>query len=243
MTVTTWLLSAIIDVMNKAGMLIYIFCFLIFAPDYVCAQDGTEEAINWRMAILKGNSSAYESMPFRQPLSMTRRDVFQLYLSFDGRGFCYVILENDEGSLPFMYKKSVSPGDRITLPGDAVEGDGEGQNFNAAGLLGTSRFYVIVSAEPKPNLERLIDQHKREPVSVSLDRSLLSEVLAVRRSISPGPGSSAESGQRRTARRDSPRDRPGTTVPPTEADPAMRGELSFYEGREAWAVTATVRVQ
>ena len=223
-----------------AGCLFFILCFLMFAPDSAFPQDGTGDghAINWSMAVLKRNGSAYESVPFRQPLAMTRRDAYRLYLAFDTedfdtKGHCYVIQEDDEGRLPFVYRTTVSHGDSITLPG-------EDRDFVTAEHPGTNRFYVIVSAEPRPNLEKLMDQHEQEDPAVSLDRSILSEVLAIRRSTSSGSGSSAESGRSRASRRDSPPAASGMTVP---ADPAIGAELYPFEGHSAWVVTITVRVR
>ena len=214
--------------MNTAWKLFFILCFLMFTHDGPCAQEesGEAHALLWKMAVLKKSGSAYESVPFRQPLTLTRRDAYQLYLGFEGAGYCYVVQEDDEGKLPVVYRKIVSPGDQITLPADILrEGAEESRDFRAGDLLGTSRLYMIISTQPRKNLERLMDQHGKEPVTVSLERSLLSEVLAIRRSLSSFPVPTE------------------TAVPPAETEPAIKGELSRFEGREAWVVTITVRVQ
>jgi len=207
--------------MKTAGKLFFVLCFLLFTFDGVYSQEESRENILWKMALLKKSGSVSreaESVPFRQSITMLKRDTYQLYLAFGGHGSCYVIQENDEGKLPLVFKKSVLPGDRLILPG-------EGRGFKAVELPGTTRLYVIVSARPRPNLERLMEQHGPDPYGTSLERSLLSEVLAIRRSLP------------------SPSDLPVTPVPPTETDPAMKGQLWLFEGRDSWVVTITVRVQ
>ena len=160
--------------MNTYGKFLLCLCFLVVAADFTSAQEPTGDHVqSWQMAVLKKNGSVYESIPFYQPLSMTRTDSYQLYLGFNGKGFCYVIQEDDEGTLPFAYRKTVSPGDRITLPG-------EGRDFIAAGLPGTSRLYVIVSDHPRANLEKLLEHYEQGTDVVSLDRSILSEVFAIK---------------------------------------------------------------
>ena len=163
--------------MNFPLKLFFILGILFFIPGIIYTQDKTTEARDWEMAVLKKNNSKYESIAFQQPITMTRRDAFQLYFSFNMNGFCYVIQEDDEGRLPFVYKSAVSIGQNFTLP----EKD---RDFLNAELPGTNRFHVIICTEPRANLEKLIDQHGKEAVTVSLERSLLSEVLAVKKNIS-----------------------------------------------------------
>ena len=210
-----------------AAKLFFILCFLIFTLDSPCAQEESEEISCplWKMALLKKSGSAYESIAFRQSLTMTRRDVYQIYLAFEGEGYCYVVQEDDEGRLPLVFRKTVSRGDRINLPEQALrEGTEEGRDFKAGDLPGTSRLYVVVSGQPRQHLEKLMEQHEKESSAIPLERSLLSEVLAIRRSLSSLP--SAE-----------------TSVPPAATDPAMKGQLWLFEGQDAWVVTITVRVQ
>ena len=191
---------------------------------YAQEETGKSHALSWEMALLKKNGSAYESIPFRQPLTMTRRDSYQLYLAFQGEGYCYVIQEDDEGKLPLVYRQSFMPGDRIILP-EGAPPEKSGGDFRAGDLPGTSRLYVIVSAQPRQNMERLMDQYERESASTALERSLFSEVLAIRRNVAAPP------------------DAPETSVPPAATDPAMKGELRLFEGRDAWVITITVRVR
>ena len=203
--------------MGSCKNFFFIFCFLIFTLDICSAQEiSGEAALKWRMALLKQNGLVYESIPFSTAISMTRRDVYRLYLGFDFKGCCYIIEEDDEGKLPFVLRRTVSPGDSITLPG-------EDRDFKAAEVPGTSRLYVIVSAEPRQNLERLIEQYDRGAVPASLERSLLSEVLAVRRNVSSLP------------------ETPEISAPPMEGDPAFRGELYLFEGRDTRVITVTIR--
>jgi len=194
-------------------------------------QTGENPVQNWRMAILRKSGSAYESIPFHRPLLLSRKDLYQLYLGFESTGYCYVIQEDDAGKLPLVFRMAFSPGDTITLPegstlpeGTTLPG-GEGGDFKASDLPGTSRLYVLISSQPRQNLERLIDQYNQEPVSDSLERSLLSEVLAMRRSIS------------------SRGEIPETQAPPSETDRPMKGQLWTFEDRDAWAVTVVIRVQ
>ena len=233
--------------MNSGRRVFLIFCFLVFALGGVCGQEETEgiHTLLWKMAVLKKSGSAYESVPFRRTtLTLIKNDAFKIYLGFESTGYCYIVQENDEGRLPVVYRKNVSPGDRLTLPPDVLgERVEEKRDFRARDLPGTNRFYVIVSAQPKQNLERLIEQHEQEPTEASLERSILSEVLAIRRSVSSHSGNSAESDHSRQDRQGSLPAHPGVTVPPTETDPAMKGELRLFEGREAWVVTITIRVQ
>ena len=198
------------------------FCFLLLYINLGSAQEAHEGALKWKMAFLKKSGAAYESILFRNALSVAKRDLYQLYLGFDTKSYCYIIHEDDEGKLPLVYRKNVSPGDKIILPGDD-------RDFLAAEFPGTSRFYVIVSSEPRQNLERLIEQSERRNVtanaSSSLERSILSEVLAVRRNVS------------------SFQDIQDISSPPGEGDPAMRGELYLFDCRDIMVVTVTVRVQ
>jgi len=214
--------------MNSVGKLFFILCLLFFTLGSAYAQEESGEASTpgWKMALMKKSGSAYESMPFNQSLSMARNDAYRLYLAFDGAGYCYVIQEDDEGKLPFVFKKTVSRGDRITIPKNEVpDGAGPGRDFKAGDLIGTSRLYVIVSGQRRQHLEKLMEQHEKENPSVSLNRSLLSEVLAIRRSLSSTPDNAAD------------------LVSPTDTDPAMKGQLWLFEGRDARVVTITVRVQ
>ena len=210
--------------MNVLGKLILVFFIFGFVPGISPAQEeeGEFSVFNWKMAVLKKNVAAYESVPFRQPLSMTRRDMYQLYLGFESSCLCYVIQENDEGRLPLIYKKAVSSGDKIILPG-------EGGDFKAAENPGTSRFYIVVSARPKQNLERLINQYieqqGKEPAPAALERSILSEALAIRRSVSSRP------------------EPPEKTAPAAGTDPSIKGDFWLFESRDDWVVTVTVRVQ
>ena len=211
--------------MNTTGKLFCILCLFMFTLGGAYAQEENGEAAAplWKMAFLKKSGSAYESVPFRQNLTMRRNDAYRVYLAFEGAASCYVIQEDDEGKLPLVYKKAVSRGDSISLPEDVLgNGAEESRDFKAASLLGTSRLYVIVSDKPRQHLEKLIEQYEKESDALSLERSLLSEVLAIRRSLSSLPE---------------------TSVPPTETDPAMKGQLWLFEGRDAWVVTITVRVQ
>ena len=191
--------------------LIFALC-LSFAPAALAAEDESGEisAPPWKMAVLKKNSSGYESVPFRRPLTMTRRDSYRLDLSFEEKGCFYVIQEDDEGRLPFIYRKNVSGGETLSLPG----GSSQGLDFICSDLPGTNRFYVIVSAQPRPNLERLIDQYERESAGSSLERSILSEVLGIRRSAAS-----------------------------SETSPASEGEFTLFEGRNTRVITITIRVQ
>ena len=201
--------------MNSIGKLFFILCLLGVVQAGTSAQDRAAEAHGgWKMALLKKSGSVYESLPFGQSLTMTRRDSYQLYLAFNIHAFCYVIQEDDEGGLPFVFSKTVSPGDSISLPE-------ENRDFIAAEQPGTNRFYVIVSADHKNNLERLIGQYEREPGAVSLERSLLSEVLAIRRNVPSHPDPAEAT--------------------PAETDRIMSGPLRFFEGRDDWVVTVTVR--
>ena len=222
---------------------------LPFVPAVFATGEESDEipAPPWKMALLKKNASGYESVPFRRPLSMTRRDAYQLYLAFEGNASCYVIQEDDEGGLPVIFRKNVSNGDTLSLPGECALEGSEANDFICSALPGTSRLYIVVSAQPKQNLERFMEQRGRGPAAPSLERSILSEVLAIRRSAS---SAERDSGPERLRRR-SPEnnDRPDPSDP-TEArgpitvtDPAINGELSLFEGRETWVVTVTVRVQ
>lgn len=207
--------------MTAYGKSLFIFCFLMLflnrgSPQEAVPQGSRE--VKWRMALLIKNGAVYESVPFGNALSMTRRDVYHLFLGFDSESFCYVIQEDDEGKLPFVYRKTVSPGDRITLPG-------EGRDFIAGELRGTSRLYVIVSTEPRQNLDRLLEQHEQRAAAAAIERSILSEVLAVRKNIL------------------SSQEIPEISSPPPEGDPVMKGELYLFEGRDIRVVTVTVRVQ
>ena len=215
--------------------------FLFFLTIALCASYSQDESgiipvPPWKMAVLRKNASGYEPVPFRQPLSMSRRDAYRLYLAFEGNCCCYVIQEDDEGKLPFIYRRNVSGGEALSLPGGTVSKDPEGgfpeepdefpfsgdlagenspdPDFACSGLPGTSRLYVIVSSQPKPNLERLMDQFEREPVRSQLERSILSEVLAIRRGASP---------------RETDRASGGGHLPP--------------EGRDTRVITVTVRVR
>ena len=157
---------------------------------------------------------------------MARNDAYRVYLAFEGPGFCYVVQEDDEGKLPLVFKKTVSQGDRISLPAnEARDGASQARDFRAGELLGTSRLYVIVSGQRRQHLEKLMEQHGNESVTVTLERSLLSEVLAIRRTLSSASDNAAD------------------LVAPSETDPAMKGQLRLFEGRDARVVTITVRVQ
>ena len=212
--------------MNSGRKLFFIILFLGSVLGAAFAQEEAEKtpAVNWKMALLKKNGSAYESLALRRPLTMTRKDSFQIYLAFDSTGYCYVVQENDAGKLPLVYRKTFSPGDRLTLPPGSNLPD-ESRNFKAAELIGANHFYVIVSAQPRQNLERLMDQYEQEPGTPALERSILSEVLATRRSI--------------TSRTDIVE----TPVSPTKSDRAMKGQLWLFEGRDAWVITVVVRIQ
>ena len=211
-------LSLMKEMMNLPERLFFILCFIIFAAGSIHTQEKTGDvrAPNWKIAVLKKSGGAYESVPFHQPLNMNRRDVFHLYLAFDLKCCCYVIQENDEGKLPLVFRKAVSPGDKFILPG-------EEQDFAAASLSGTTRLYVIVSPEPRPNLERLIDLYEQESDKISLERSILSEVLAIRRNVPPShdPEEASQAG----------------------TDPAVRGQIRLFGGDTARVVTITVRAQ
>jgi len=170
------------------------------------------------MAVLKKNGPVYESVSLMNTLAMTRRDLYQIYLGFESESYCYIIREDDEGKLPLVYSRTVSPGDSITLPG-------EGRDFLAGEHPGTNRLYVIVSAQPRQNLGRLIEQRERGSSAGSLERSILSEVLAVKRYAS------------------SAQEIPVIFSPPQEGDPVMNGEMTIIEGRDVRVFTITVRVQ
>ena len=152
-----------------------LFLFLlVFSFGGVQAQpDGAR--LPWKMELLKKRASAYESTAFHDRLIMARNDSYKVTLSFEEEGYCYIVRENDEGRLPLVYRKNVSGGESITLPED-------GSDFRAGDLIGTSRLYVIFSPVPMQHLTKLMEQHESETPTVSLDRSLLSEVLAIRRS-------------------------------------------------------------
>jgi bifunctional DNA-binding transcriptional regulator/antitoxin component of YhaV-PrlF toxin-antitoxin module len=203
--------------MNITKKLLLVFCLMGAVRGGVPAREDSApvEGLEWSMAVLRKSSPAYDSLPFFEPLTFTRRDAFQIYLKFEGEGFCYVILEDDEGKLPLVYKRTVSGGGRITLPE-------EDRDFLAAELHGTSRLYVIVSARPKQNLERLIDLYGKEDSPPSLDRSILSEVFTIRKSAA-SPSDTAE------------------TVPPVKDDRPMNGQMWRFESQETSVVTVTVR--
>ena len=212
--------------MNSFGKLFFIIVFLCSVLGVTPAQQqaGENPVQNWKMAVLRKSGSVYESIPFHRPLVMNRKDLYQLYLGFDSTGYCYVIQEDDAGKLPLVFRTAFSPGDTVTLPEGSTP-EGPAGDFKAAELPGTSRLYVLVSSQRRQNLDRLIDQYKREPVSASLERSLLSEVFALRRTIS------------------SRGELPETQVPPVETDRPMKGQLWLFEGRDAWVITVVIRVQ
>jgi len=247
--------------MHSSRRLFLIICFLIFILGSAGGQEksGDIHTLLWKMAVLKKSGSAYESVAFRRTtLTMIKNDAFKIYLGFDSAGYCYIVQENDEGKLPVVYRKNVSPGDRLTLPGNTLpEKADAGGDFRARDSPGSNRFYVIVSALPRQNLEKLMEQHEQNPSDTSLERSILSEVLAIRRSISSLSESSTAGGGPGEDKSGSARNNPqagssgpqagssgqGATVSPTGSDPAMKGELRLFQGREAWVVTVTVRVQ
>ena len=224
------LFPAIMYFMNAGRKLFLYLCFLVFTLGSAGAQEAARDKTEafsspvWKMAVLKKSGSSYRSIPFRQNIAMIRNDAYRLYLSFNTAGYCYVIQEDDEGKLPFVYKKTVSSGDRLVLPKDAEQDDdGDDRDFIARKLPGTSRLYVIVSGQPKQHLSNLIEQYEDDSDSRSVQRSLLSEVLAVRRSMA----SSAEP--------------EGISVPGNKEEPSIDGSLTFFEGRETWVITITFR--
>jgi hypothetical protein len=193
--------------MNITGKpLAFFYVFGLVLPA-LSAQEGL--SVSWKIALLKKAGSVYESVPFAQPLAMTRKDTYHISLATLGEGHCYALQENDEGRLSLVYRKSFLPWEEITLPAD-------GTDFKAAELPGTSRLYIIVSASPRANLERLMDQYFQGAAAPSLERSLLSEVLAIRRNFALLPA-----------------------VPPGAGVPAVW----LFEGRDCYAVTITVRNQ
>lgn len=245
--------------MNSARKFFLITLFLCSVLGITFAQEETGEipALNWKMALLKKNGAAYESVAFNKPLIFNRKDAFQVYLSFGSTGYCYVIQEDDGGKLPLIYRKNFSPGDQITLPegsnlpeGGNLPGTAAGKSaaivrdFRAAELVGTSRIYVIVSAQPRQNLERLLDQYQQEGGTASLERSVLAEVFAIRRNISPLPEPVSEAPDESSVqRRRYSTEFSGTPVSPAETDRAMKGQLWLFEDRNAWVITAVVRVK
>ena len=221
--------SAILHVMNTERKLFLLLCFLIFTLGVAGAQEAAGEKPEaftspaWKMAVLKKSGSSYRSTAFNQNISMTRNDAYRLYLSFDTIGYCYVIQEDDEGKLPFVYKKTVTNGSKLVLPKDAEQDDDDDDwDFRARELPGTSRIYVTVSAQPKQHLSNLIEQYEDDDRR-SIERSILSEVLAIRRSMA----SSAEL--------------EGISVSGSKEEPAVDGVLTFFEGRETRVITITFR--
>jgi hypothetical protein len=148
---------------------VFLFSVLFFAAVSAFAQSGG--AFGWNIALVNQRRNA--GINLDRTIRMETGDIFHFLIKSEADCFVYVIAQGSDNSVFVFHGSPLKGGEELRVgPAELTPPSG------------TETFFAVVSAGAQRKLDQALEAYQRSPASPRAARAVMSEVFAIRRSIS-----------------------------------------------------------
>lgn len=130
-------------------------------------------SLNWEFAFLSESKGLYIPVDSERIIELSENSNFKLFLSTQSNCYCYVIYEDINGTETVLFSGSLIAASDLYLPSKNIS-----SAYNITPPSGTEKIYIIVSALPQKDLEKILNK------SVLDSKKILDEVLKIKKNLS-----------------------------------------------------------
>jgi hypothetical protein len=133
-----------------------VFLVVVFGAQGLAADEG----FTWHLALVSGS----QGLPFDDTVSMNEGERYNIQFSTEKECYAYMVLEQSSGALKSVFSKKIkAKTPQVVGPYTLVQPSGQ------------EKFYVVTSIVEQKELQRAIDNHKKDGSVMNAD--ILKDIL------------------------------------------------------------------
>ena len=148
----------------------------ILTESFLHAQSSPD--FSFKLAFLKHDKSVYTSQDINRPVKMQNGNKFKLFIESEKEASIYIINENPDGRVSVILRSTLLPKCSLFIPS-------KDKSFSIKPPEGIDKIFIIASAFPQKNLEKLLDELKNKKGELNREsQAVCDEIRRIKQEIS-----------------------------------------------------------